>query len=194
MSNSSGLVYGIFADFSAFPLWYHAVNVWYLTTNIYMMVMIIKLNKSLDVPDGFTWIAAFGLVGGLIEHMSPYIPVLSISVDQETVWFRIPTAAMFFATGISLLFCPSIKLRAKLGALSLLPIALYITNDFLEQETAASLNWHPFHSKHVWLPHLCAPIALNVLFGLTTLRIDERKNNERPEDKKMKKSQRIKGL
>jgi len=177
MSNST-LAYGIFTDLTIFPAWYHAVNVWYFVTNLYMMYIIGWINKSMDVPDAWTWIITFGLIGGLIEHTSPYIPALTVTVEQEIVWFRIPTVVPALVSGLYLVIHPAIQTRAKWATLSVMPSALYVSYDFFEQETASSLNWHPFHSKHTWLPHLYGPVVLTFMYFLTTLRKETKKSKD----------------
>jgi hypothetical protein len=168
-----------FSDFLSFPLWYHALNAWYFVTNIYVMIMMEKVNIRLGVPKIWTWIIIYGLIGGLVEHISPYIPSCTITVEQEVLLFRWPTIVPGAITGLYLLANSNIQWNARLLVVLMGPILIIMSNDFFGQDSAASLTWEPFHVKHIWQPHLIGPLMVTCTYYCSKMTISSENNNNR---------------
>lgn len=137
------------------PPWLHLATVGYFATNIAIAAMVCDLAQS-------PWViglALWGIIGGLIEHVSPYFPRLYLGLRAEQLLFRLPTIAAFFGGLV------------ELGASWwLFAIVLVVAVNFIREPPLDSLEPR-FHLVHFLTVHLAATLVVTALWATATGRI-----------------------
>jgi hypothetical protein len=132
---------------SAMPLWFHLATLVYFATNIFNGAVFVHLHA----PTPATALACFGLIGGFIEHLSPYFPKLYINPKLEKILFRAPTIAGGFWLAVWM-------------GLAWYVIAFFAAQMiiFMREEPLTSMDPR-FHAQHVFGTHLFGSVQMYVL-------------------------------
>lgn len=132
---------------SAMPLWFHLATLVYFATNIFNGWVFVHLHA----PAAATALACFGLIGGFIEHISPYFPRLYINPLLEKILFRAPTIAggFWLAVWVGLAWY----------VLAFMAVQMVI---FMREEPLTSMEPR-FHAQHVFGTHLFAAVQMYVI-------------------------------
>lgn len=126
------------------PLWFHGATFVYFATNFFNAWALVYLNA----PLGAIALGWFGLIGGFLEHISPYFPKLYIHPMLEKILFRLPTV-------LSVLW-----LNVAVG-LAWYVIALTIVQCvFFMQEKPLTSMEPRFHAHHVFGTHLFGTLQI----------------------------------
>lgn len=123
---------------SKMPVWFHGATLVYFATNIFNGWAFLYLKA----PAGATALTLFGLIGGFIEHISPYFPKLYIHPVAEKILFRVPTVIgglwLTISLGLAWYVTAIIALQSVV---------------FLSEKPLTSMDWK-FHAQHVFGTHL----------------------------------------
>lgn len=132
---------------SAMPVWFHMATLVYFATNIFNGWIFVHLHA----PVAATALAWFGLIGGFIEHISPYFPKLYINPTLEKIIFRAPT----IAGGLWLVVWMGLAwyVIAFIAAQSII---------FMREKPLTSMEPR-FHAQHVFGTHLFGALQMYVV-------------------------------
>ena len=137
---------------STMPVWFHLATFVYFATNIFNGWAVVQFRA----PVIATGLVLFGLIGGFLEHISPYFPALYITPRLEKILFRGPTVVGVLLVGLSL------KLAWFVMAAFLLQSIL-----FLREKPLTSMEPR-FHIQHVFGTHLFGALWGYVLLLATS--------------------------
>jgi len=129
------------------PAFFHLATLVYFATNIFNGWVFVHLKA----PVGASALALFGLIGGFIEHISPYFPKLYVSPTVEKIVFRFPT----ILGGLWL----SIWLGLAWYMIAFIALQSVI---FMREEPLTSMEPR-FHLQHVFGTHLFGAAQMYVL-------------------------------
>lgn len=129
---------------SKMPIWFHGATLVYFATNIFNGFAFVHLKA----PMAATALALFGLLGGFIEHISPYFPKLYVHPIAEKILFRAPTVigGLWLASWLGLAWY-------IIAAFALQSVI------FMREEPLTSLDWK-FHAQHVFGTHLFSSVQM----------------------------------
>lgn len=132
---------------SEMPLWLHAATFLYFATNVFNAWAL----WYLKAPLAPTLLGTFGLIGGFIEHISPYFPKVYIDPLLEKVLFRVPTIIGYLWVGVWL-------------GLSWFVVAAFVVHAvvFIQQDALTRMDLR-FHLKHVVATHLAGTAGMYLL-------------------------------
>lgn len=132
---------------SEMPLWFHAATFVYFATNVFNGWALWHM-KAPILP---AVLGTFGLIGGFIEHISPYFPKLYIDPLLEKLLFRLPTIISYLWVGVWL-------------GLSWFVIAAFAAHAvvFFRQDALTSMDPR-FHLKHVFATHVLGTMGMFIL-------------------------------
>jgi hypothetical protein len=132
---------------TAMPIWFHIASFAYFATNTFNGWGTVYLNVPL-LP---TALVLFGLIGGFVEHLSPYFPKLYVSPLLEKCLFRIPTALGFIWVGV------------YLGLAWFVVTAFIVQGIIFIQEKPLTSMEPRFHIQHVFVTHIFGSFQMYVL-------------------------------
>lgn len=137
---------------SKMPLWFHGATLVYFATNIFNGLAFLYLKA----PLGATALALFGLLGGFIEHISPYFPKLYIHPIAEKILFRVPTiiGGLWLAVWIGLAWY----------VIALVAVQAVI---FIREEPLTSFE-PKFHLQHVFGTHVWGAVQTGAVILAAT--------------------------
>ncbi len=126
------------------PTWFHFATLVYFATNIFNGWVFVYLKA----PAGATALALFGLLGGFIEHISPYFPKLYVNPMVEKILFRFPTilGALWLSHWIGLAW----YVIAFVALQSII---------FMREKPITSMEPR-FHLQHVFGTHLFSSVQM----------------------------------
>lgn len=128
------------------PVWFHLATLVYFATNVFNGWVFV----ALKAPTIATALMLFGLIGGFIEHISPYFPKLYIPPQLEKILFRAPTIA------------GALWLTLWMG-LAWYVVALVAVQSaiFIREDPLTSMEPR-FHLQHVFGTHLLSAVQMYV--------------------------------
>lgn len=132
---------------AAMPHWFHLATLIYFATNIFNGWGTVYLS----MPPLPTVLVLFGLIGGFIEHISPYFPRLYVSPLLERILFRMPTVIGFVWIGLSL------------GLAWFVVLAFVVQGLIFLREKPLTTFEPRFHLQHVFVTHLLGSVQMYVL-------------------------------
>jgi hypothetical protein len=135
---------------SEMPAWFHAATFVYFATNVFTAWAFLRL----DAPVLPTVLGLFGLLGGFIEHTSPYFPKVYVAPLVEKLLFRVPTILAYLWVGLWL-------------GLAWYVVAVFVVHAvvFFRQDALTSMDPR-FHLKHILATHVSGAIGMYVLIVL----------------------------
>ncbi|HRI63877.1 MAG TPA: hypothetical protein PK156_06555 [Polyangium sp.] len=134
------------------PLWFHAATFVYFATNVFNGWAL----WYLKAPIGAIALGWFGLIGGFLEHVSPYFPKLYIHPTLEKILFRLPTV-------VAVLW-----LNVALGlAWYLLALTAVQSVIFMREKPLTSMEPR-FHAQHVFGTHLFGAVQVCLIMAVTS--------------------------
>lgn len=129
------------------PMWFHAATIVYFATNIINGWGLV----AAKAPVGAIALGWFGLIGGFIEHISPYFPKLYVHPTLEKILFRAPTILAILWLGWAL-------------GLAWYMMAFVVVQGviFLRENPLTSMEPR-FHVQHVFGTHIMGAVQIGML-------------------------------
>jgi hypothetical protein len=137
---------------ASMPTWFHLATFVYFATNVFNGWAVVYLKAPL-IP---TVLTLFGLIGGFIEHTSPYFPKLYVSPMVEKLVFRLPTVIGIFWAVLS-------------AGLAWYVVAILSVQGIIFMREKPLTSMEPrFHMQHVFVTHLFGSVQVYLIILLVT--------------------------